>query len=1375
MTVRPPPLRVLLVEESPGDAERIAGALRAAGLDCDAEVVATEQELAATLLVFAPDVVLCDWVLPGFSGEAAIAAIRAWDRSVPCILVSGAADEALVARAMRSGATDSVPKGSLEALAPAVRRAVAERAGIRERIRLEGDLVAAHAALSDSEALLRGSLEAMIDPFLVASSTRNPDGAITGFRVRFANRAAAAFMGRTAGSLNGQQVVGQMPFSAETRLDEVFRTVVESGTAWAADGVEFATPTAEGSHRRGLANIRVSRSGDGFLANWRDVTEVDGERRERERLGAALEQTSDGVLLVDANGIVAYANPAFLAGLGPAADGIVGANAAQLASAMFGSDGLASLTEARDAGLPWRRRVAAHPPDGSLLELEVAVNPVRDGTGTVTSYVVTSRDVTAIVRAEARLERQRSLGAAVAEVAHRLLLADNPIDVARAACEAMVTSGSIAMAWVGLIDPETRRIVPIASHGDTGYLDAIDVRADASPLGDGAAGQAVRTRAAVVVNDLAASPAMAPWRMAAERHGYRSVAAFPLSYLDATRGVVIAYGAQTGAFDLDVVGAFGQVAADTARALAKLEQMEARRRLQDALVASERRFRQIMADVSLIAMMLDTDGTILFANRYLLAVTGWSEAEIVGRIWHDVLTSPDDRAEERAGFLKVIETGNLNAGFRSRLLTRGGQLRELEWSSALLRDEDGSIVGLAGLAADVTERVEAQAALEASEARLQTALDQMLEGVTLASAVRNEAGRIVDFRIDYVNASLARLGQVPAADQVGHSLLELFPAHAGSGLFAEYVQVVETGVPSEVEDFHFVDPDAAGGPLDQWLDLRAAKLGDGYVRSVRDVSAHHRADEEMRRLHTAVEQSADSVMVTDFAGAIEYVNPAFERISGYALADVAGQNPRILSSGVQAPAFYAAMWATLTAGASFTGDMVNRRKDGSLYREEAVISPVSDDDGTVTGYVAVKRDVTRERDREAAQEAMARERARIAGALTDLAALPTAASTAEAICRQVVGLAGVVTASIARFTPDGPAVSLAFARADGAPVHLRSLPARRTRTLLERARSGPWVEAWVPRRTHPYARLHDELGTAGLAYAPVRHGGDVVGLMTVTSSREDSVARLTESLPALLEFAGIAGVIVGPAIADLAEVELTRDHIYRVIREVAFRPVFQPIVDLETRARVGYEALTRFADGPSPDVIFAEARHAGLETELELATLSAAIADAKQLPSEAWLSLNVSPHLVTEANLRLAGVIKRADRPLVFEITEHVPVASYAAFRAGIDSLGLGVRIAVDDAGSGIANFGHIVELRPDFVKLDISLVRAVDEDHTRQALVVGLVQFANESHSQTIAEGVETERELATLRRLGVPLGQGYLLARPAPASQWAEAAGKR
>jgi EAL domain-containing protein (putative c-di-GMP-specific phosphodiesterase class I) len=113
-------------------------------------------------------------------------------------------------------------------------------------------------------------------------------------------------------------------------------------------------------------------------------------------------------------------------------------------------------------------------------------------------------------------------------------------------------------------------------------------------------------------------------------------------------------------------------------------------------------------------------------------------------------------------------------------------------------------------------------------------------------------------------------------------------------------------------------------------------------------------------------------------------------------------------------------------------------------------------------------------------------------------------------------------------------------------------------------------------------------------------------------------------------------------------------------------------------------------------------------------------------------------------------------------------VDDYAALRSAIVKLGPDLRIAVDDAGAGVANFSHLVELRPDFVKIDIGLVRGVNADLTRQALVVGLRHFAQATNRDVIAEGIETEAERRTLQALGVNLGQGFLFGQPAPAQDW-------
>jgi PAS domain S-box-containing protein len=128
--------------------------------------------------------------------------------------------------------------------------------------------------------------------------------------------------------------------------------------------------------------------------------------------------------------------------------------------------------------------------------------------------------------------------------------------------------------------------------------------------------------------------------------------------------------------------------------------------------------------------------------------------------------------------------------------------------------------------------------------------------------------------------------------------------------------------------------------------------------NIRDISERKRGDAERERLRLAIEQVGEMIVITDPTGTIDYVNPAFERVTGYSRGEVIGRNPRMLKSGQQDDAFYRQLWSTIAAGGTFSGRLVNRRKDGKLFTEEATISPVRDSAGRIVNYVAVKRDIT---------------------------------------------------------------------------------------------------------------------------------------------------------------------------------------------------------------------------------------------------------------------------------------------------------------------------------------------------------------------------------------------------------------------------------
>ncbi len=212
--------------------------------------------------------------------------------------------------------------------------------------------------------------------------------------------------------------------------------------------------------------------------------------------------------------------------------------------------------------------------------------------------------------------------------------------------------------------------------------------------------------------------------------------------------------------------------------------------------------------------------------------------------------------------------------------------------------------------------------------------------------------------------------------------------------------------------------------------------------------------------------------------------------------------------------------------------------------------------------------------------------------------------------------------------------------------------------------------------------------------------------------------------------------------------------------------VFQPIVDLDTELVVGFEALARFPSAPErpTETWFTEAAAVGLRQELELAAVEAALAILPEAPGEPYLSVNATPDTLSSAGLAELLASAPADR-LVLEITEHAPVHDYEALNAAMQRMrGRGIRLAVDDAGSGFASLRHILQLAPDIIKIDNALTRNVYKDPARRALAAGLISFAAELGATIVAEGIQTRQELETLRELGVRYGQGFYLGRPGP-----------
>ncbi|HTV25448.1 MAG TPA: EAL domain-containing protein, partial [Polyangiaceae bacterium] len=238
---------------------------------------------------------------------------------------------------------------------------------------------------------------------------------------------------------------------------------------------------------------------------------------------------------------------------------------------------------------------------------------------------------------------------------------------------------------------------------------------------------------------------------------------------------------------------------------------------------------------------------------------------------------------------------------------------------------------------------------------------------------------------------------------------------------------------------------------------------------------------------------------------------------------------------------------------------------------------------------------------------------------------------------------------------------------------------------------------------------------------------------------------------------------VDPSAAGLAEPDIRR-----LLEEPGrLNLVGQPLVDLRRGDIVGYELLSRFKlDQPtSPDRVFAAAARQGLGAKLEARVIERGLVLAETLPDNCFLSINIDPTLLTTERVLAALDTRPSLAGMVFELTEHTAIDDLPGVVSAVAWLReRGGLVAMDDAGAGYSGLKQILELRPQLLKLDRALISDVDDDPAKRALVQMIGELGARLDAWLLAEGIETEAELRVLRQLGVPLGQGYFLARPGP-----------
>ena len=354
---------------------------------------------------------------------------------------------------------------------------------------------------------------------------------------------------------------------------------------------------------------------------------------------------------------------------------------------------------------------------------------------------------------------------------------------------------------------------------------------------------------------------------------------------------------------------------------------------------------------------VDTEGRMTFLNRAGCEMLGWSAEEVLGRLAHPLFhhTRADGRPHpnEECRAHGAFREGKVLRASGEVFWHRDGTSFPVEYV-ATPSWENGRVAGSVVVFREVTEQTSAARTLEDREAFLSAVVDNL----PLMLFVK-DAERLRFVRFNRAGEQLLGIGREHLLGKSDH---DLFSQEAADLFTSRDRETLGAGVLLDIPE---ESVDTPRGP--RLLHTRKIPIPDAtgvarYLLGIsEDITDRVRVETELRKLSRAVEQSPAAVAITDAGGLIEYVNPQFSRLTGYSLEEVVGRNPRILKSGEQSPEFYARLWSTILGGETWQGELVNRRKDGTLYWERGSVSPVRDARGTVTHFVAVKEDVTSER------------------------------------------------------------------------------------------------------------------------------------------------------------------------------------------------------------------------------------------------------------------------------------------------------------------------------------------------------------------------------------------------------------------------------
>ncbi|TAN57035.1 MAG: EAL domain-containing protein [Rhodospirillales bacterium] len=800
-----------------------------------------------------------------------------------------------------------------------------------------------------------------------------------------------------------------------------------------------------------------------------------------------------------------------------------------------------------------------------------------------------------------------------------------------------------------------------------------------------------------------------------------------------------------------------------------------RRKAEKALKESEERFRRLV-ELAPDSILVHQGGLIVYSNRQAQVLLGARKpGDLIGRSIIDIIDPAyHDLVAKRLRLLARHEQLPL---VEMRLIRLDGGIVEVE--STMGPTSYSGHRAMQSVWRDITDRKQAEADTKAAKEHY-LAVARSTPDALIAF---DEAGTIASW-----NEGAKAIYGYDEDEIVGAPLSRLIPERYHAVNAAWVRRLAEdrgrhnfTGKPIEAHGLRKNGEEFS-------VEFSVGRWREGgrnyFSVSARDITKRKASEVKLRQLSQAVEQSPTDVVITDAHGVIQYVNPRFCQLTGYAANEVIGKKPSILKSGRTSEALYESLWATISSGKEWRGELLNRKKDGTLFWEHAVISPIRDGNGAITHYVAVKEDISirKEYEERLVKQANYDALTGLPNRVLAMDRLKQALAQAQRYHRKVA----LMMLDLDDFKKVNDTLGHAAGDLLLKEASLRLVDCLREGDTVARLGGDEFV-VLLPDLTDTGSAEVVAEKILSVCNQPFDIGGHEVyiagsiGIALFPEDERDPILLMRNADAAMYrskrEGKGVFRYFTPEMNAKALEHIRMEAQLRHAIERNELMVHYQPLVDNATGKLVGAEALLRWNNPVlgevSPENFIPLAEETGLIISIGAWVLKTACREAarwQKLDNEVFVAVNISGKQFQKRTLveTVRQSLEESGLPsscLELELTESVLLEHTQETLSIIQELeALGVGFAIDDFGTGFSSISYLRRFPFDTLKIDRSFIKDLGENEGDAELVKSIIAMANSMSLQVVGEGVETHDQREFLRVSGCHFTQGWLYSRAIP-----------